>query len=204
MQDPDFVAHTQRFEGIVRDQHRRSSGQKAHGEVLQVEPRHSVELGEWLVHEDNRPIFAEGSGKGRALAHAAGEGARQGTQSVAEADLGQKGTSTGLGSSTSRLVATQAVAQQHVVENPKPGKQPVLLRHVGKRRGTCRTGKKACEVPEQGRLAHTTATQQAGRLTCRRVKGQPVGNKVAIEGDARVAHGERRNNQNSHQSLRRH
>ena len=204
MQNPDLVTHTQRFEGIVGDQHCGSSGQQAHGQVLQVEPRHGVELGERLVHENYRAILAKSSGQSHTLAHAAGESTRQGTQPVAEPDLGQQGASARLGGATGRLVATQAVAQEHVVENTEPGKQPVLLRHVGQRRGACRAGKKACEVPEQGRLAYAAATQQAGRLARGRVKGQPVGNKVAVEGDARVAHGERRNNQDSHQSLRRH
>ncbi len=148
MQDADFVANAQRFEGVVSDQHRRSTGQQAYGKVLQVEPRHGIELGERLVHENHRPILTKGSCKGHALAHATGEGTRQGIQPVAQPDLGQQRTSTWLGCSTSGLVAAQAIAQEHVVENIEPGKQPVLLRHVGKRCGARRAGKKACEVAE--------------------------------------------------------
>lgn len=204
MQDSDFVAHAQRFERIMGNQHRRSPGQQAHGKVLQVKPRHGIELGEGLVHEDHRPILAKGSGQGRALAHAAGESARQGVQPVAEPDLGQQGAGARFGGATGGLVAAQAVAQQDIVENPEPGEQPILLRHVGKRRGARRAGKEAGKMAEQGRLADTAAAQQAGRATGRSFKGEPIGNKAAVEGDARVAHGERRNNQDSHQSLRRH
>ena len=204
MQDSDFVAHAQRFERIMGDEHCRSSGQQAHGKILEVEPRHGIELGEWLVHEDHRPIFAKGSGQRRALAHAAGEGARQGVQPVAETDLGQQGAGARLGGATGGLVAAQAVAQEDVVENTEPGEQPVLLRHVGKRRGARRAREEAGKMAEQGRLADTTAAQQAGRATGRSFKGEPIGNKAAVEGDTRVAHGERRNNQDSHQSLRRH
>jgi hypothetical protein len=68
-----------------------------------------------------------------------------------------------LGRATGRLVATQAVAQEHIVQHAEPGQQQVALRHVGDGSGRLAAWQQPCEMAQERRLADTAAAQQAGR-----------------------------------------
>ena len=77
-QDTDLMADAQRLQRIVGDQHGGAAGEQARREVLQLQPRHRVEMGERLVHQHDRPVLAQRAGECRALAHAAGQVRRDG------------------------------------------------------------------------------------------------------------------------------
>ena len=133
-QHANLMADPQRLEGIVGHQHDGAAGEQAGREVLQFQPRHRIEMGERLVHQDHRPVFAERAGQRRALAHAARQQClREIVEAVVQADFGQKRARARFGGAPRRGVAAQAIAQQDIVEDRKPRQQQVRLGHVGHR-----------------------------------------------------------------------
>jgi hypothetical protein len=162
-------------------------------------------MGERLVHQHDRPILAERAGECCALAHAPGQSGRTIIEAIGEADFLEQGASAPLGDSQGCAVATQAIAQQDVVEDREPRQQQIGLGHVGDGLRSRRVRQQAGQPAQQRGLADSGTAEQAGRASGREFQRQIAGNQTIAEGDARITHEKGRSSrQVRHQSLRRY
>ena len=199
------MTDAQRLERIVGHQDDGTAGEQPPRQVLQLKPRHGIEMGERLVHQDHRPVLAQCTGERGALAHAAGQDVRQIVEAVMQPDLGEQAACARSGRLQRRCVAPQTVAQQHVVEHREPGQEQIGLGHVGNGLAAFRAGQQAGQPAQQGGLADATAAQQAGGEAGGKLEREIVGHDAVAEGDARVPHEKRRSSQHeTHPSLRRY
>ena len=81
------VADAQRFQRIVSDHHG-AAGQQTRGEILQLQPRHGIEMGERFIHQTGRSSHSVRASA--ALAHAAGQASRAVVEPVGQTDLSQQ------------------------------------------------------------------------------------------------------------------